>query len=84
MAITLTVETPAVLEVLKEAVEMAFEIENDTTLDELFYTADQIRTLATKSDDEIKATLTEIRNVTNVRFNRVLDLYTLKLQLNGK
>lgn len=73
MAITLTLKNRSEVEVLVNALDIQCDILNDTVLEDLYLSAEDVRDLATKPDDYIQKALQVIRSKVSQRIDLVID-----------
>lgn len=71
MSVTVTANTPE-------------EIENDVVLDAIPLHVDDIREIATNTNEDIKSYLSEIHFNTSTRIDRVIALVRFQCQLNNQ
>lgn len=65
------------------SVEVQYDMNSDMLFDDIPFSVREIRELASKSDDELKAELKEIRDDFNAKLDLVEGLAVLKQQLKS-
>ena len=68
---------------LRHALEAAIDFRGDTLTDEACYSASQIRTMATKSDEEIRTIVNENTRAVNQNIDRLERLQALLRRLDN-
>jgi len=81
--ITLKLTSQQQVNALYRALQMQHDMENDIALDDTITSVDEIRTLAAKSDDEIKFNLVARYKDTNDAIDRLVATIDLQNQLQN-
>ena len=68
---------------LRQALEAAIDFRGDTLCDEVYYSPEDIRRLASKSDEEIRKVVNENARAVNENLNRLERLQALLVRLNN-
>ena len=68
---------------LKLAVEMSYDTNGDILFDDIPLSVSEIRALASKSDEDLKAEMKEIRDDFNAKVDHIEALAVLKNQLQS-
>jgi len=77
----LTIETQEQLDALSQALEMQYDMQDDIVLDETVTSVSEVRTLATRSDQEIMANLKDRRKTTDRNIDMLLATNELRASL---
>lgn len=81
---TFRIENQKELQAIISSLEIQFDIINDTLCEELPWTADQIRKLTIKSDEEISLKIKEWHESVNNKANMLLSIQKLLVQLKNQ
>jgi len=82
MAITLTLKNRTELNTLVNALDVHYDISADTVLEDLYLTPEEVRNLATKSDDYIQKELQVLRNKVSRRIDELVTTSSLLARVN--
>lgn len=81
--ITITLTSQQQVNALYRALQMQYDMENDMALDDTVTSVDEVRDLAGKSDDDIRANLAARRKDANDAIDRLLSTIDLQNQLQN-
>ena len=73
--------SPAITKALLQSVEQSIDMFNDMALDPVWFNPESLRTLAAKSDDEIRATLSKNNKEAYSNVDQLVSLELLRADL---
>ncbi len=79
----LKIETQEQLNALSQALDMQYDMQDDMVLDDTVTSVSEVRTLATRSDQEIMANLTDRRKTTDRSIDMLLAINELRTSLES-